>query len=107
MVSAGREEVPGRERYDGYLQLENGVGMLRLLFNEFEEALREAGREMTRRKNFLLQRQSWHIRILDVWQGGCREISRVEVHTYCIRNDFFGERITVSGLITGQDLMAS
>ena len=31
------EEVPEEERYDGYLQLENGVGMLRLLFNEFEE----------------------------------------------------------------------
>ena len=32
------EEVPEEERYDGYLQLENGVGMLRLLLNEFEEA---------------------------------------------------------------------
>ena len=31
-------EVPQEESYDGYLQLENGVGMLRLLFNEFEEA---------------------------------------------------------------------
>ena len=30
----------------------------------------------------------------------------VRIHVYCIRNDFFGERITVSGLITGQDLMA-
>lgn len=30
----------------------------------------------------------------------------LKIHTYCIRNDFFGERITVSGLITGQDLMA-
>ena len=32
------EELPEEERYDGYLQLENGVGMLRLLENEFEEA---------------------------------------------------------------------
>ena len=31
------EDVPEEERYDGYLQLENGVGMLRLLFNEFAE----------------------------------------------------------------------
>ena len=27
-------------------------------------------------------------------------------HVYKIRNDFFGEKITVSGLITGQDLLA-
>lgn len=33
------EEVPEEERYDGYLQLENGVGMMRLLFNEVQEAL--------------------------------------------------------------------
>ena len=32
------QELPEEERYDGYLQLENGVGMLRLLINEFEEA---------------------------------------------------------------------
>ena len=33
------EDVPEEERYDGYLQLENGVGMMRLLFNEVQEAL--------------------------------------------------------------------
>ena len=32
--------------------------------------------------------------------------SGVKVHVYCIRNDFFGEKITVSGLITGQDIIA-
>ena len=30
----------------------------------------------------------------------------VKIHVYCIRNDFFGERITVSGLITGGDIIA-
>ncbi|MDE5680334.1 MAG: DUF512 domain-containing protein, partial [Lachnospiraceae bacterium] len=39
-ILAGRE-LPEEERYDGYLQLENGVGMLRLLLNEFEDAMRE------------------------------------------------------------------
>ena len=34
-------ELPEKERYDGYLQLENGVGMLRLLMDEFQEALEE------------------------------------------------------------------
>lgn len=40
---AGRE-LPEEERYDGYLQLENGVGMLRLLETEVEEALEQRGR---------------------------------------------------------------
>ena len=37
-ILAGRE-FPEEERYDGYIQLENGVGMMRLLINEFQEAL--------------------------------------------------------------------
>ena len=36
-----REEVPEEERYDGYLQLENGVGMIRLLLDEFHDGLEE------------------------------------------------------------------
>ena len=37
-ITAGRE-FPEEERYDGYIQLENGVGMMRLFINEFQEAL--------------------------------------------------------------------
>lgn len=37
-ITAGRE-FPEEERYDGYIQLENGVGMMRMLINEFDEAL--------------------------------------------------------------------
>ena len=37
------KELPGEESYDGYLQLENGVGMLRLLGEEVKEALADTG----------------------------------------------------------------
>ena len=39
-ILAGRP-LPEEERYDGYIQLENGVGMLRLLEEEVESALQE------------------------------------------------------------------
>lgn len=42
-ILAGRE-FPEEERYDGYIQLENGVGMMRLLINEFQEALEQLQR---------------------------------------------------------------
>ena len=41
------QELPEEERYDGYLQLENGVGMLRLLLDEFGEALEEIRKDRT------------------------------------------------------------
>ncbi len=100
------EEVPEEERYDGYLQLENGVGMLRLLFNEFAEGFEAlTGDERQEELSIATGKLAYPYlckmaeEITEKFPGKC-------IHVYCIRNDFFGERITVSGLITGQDLMA-
>ena len=99
------EELPKEERYDGYLQLENGVGMLRLLMNEFEEGYErlngdERDREVSIATGFLaypyIQRMADRI---------VEKYPKSKLHVYGIRNDFFGELITVSGLITGQDLI--
>lgn len=105
-------EMPEEERYDGYLQLENGVGMLRLLLSEFEDALKKkkedadfpdasfAG-ELSMATGLLaypyIQRMA--DRMMEAWTG-------LTIHVYPIKNDFFGEHITVSGLLTGQDLAA-
>ena len=99
------EELPEEERYDGYLQLENGVGMLRLLMNEFEEGYEslngdEIDREVSVATGFLaypyIKRMADRI---------MEKYPKSKIHVYGIRNDFFGELITVSGLITGQDLI--
>lgn len=99
------EELPEEERYDGYLQLENGVGMLRLLMNEFEEGYEslngdERDREVSVATGFLaypyIKRMADRI---------MEKYPKSKLHVYGIRNDFFGELITVSGLITGQDLI--
>lgn len=107
------QELPDEDNYDGYLQLENGVGMLRLLMEEFRDSLRQL------EENGAMAR----------WQKKKREVSAVTgrisapyirrmadrleekfpgltVHLYPIRNDFFGEQITVTGLLTGQDIIA-
>ena len=104
---AGRP-LPEEERYDGYLQLENGVGMLRLLKEEVEETLAEVkpdGETPKRRVSIATGRLAGPFlkelgkRIETVHQN-------VTLQIFEIRNDFFGEAITVSGLITGQDLIA-
>ena len=100
------EELPGEEVYDGYLQLENGVGMLRLLMEEVEQELerREGdGREI----HISLATGRLAAPTLELLMKQiCRKYPGVHVQIYPIRNDFFGESITVSGLITGQDLIA-
>lgn len=97
--------LPEEERYDGYLQLENGVGMLRLLEEEVREELesREGdGRvhELSVATGLLAANaMETHVRRI------CRKYPGVHVRVYPIRNEFFGEKITVSGLLTGRDLM--
>ena len=99
------EELPEEESYDGYLQLENGVGMLRLLLNEFAEALDEEEGDREERRLSLatgllaapyLERMAEQLR---------EKFPRTEVMVCPVKNEFFGEQITVSGLITGQDLV--
>ncbi|MCD8336939.1 MAG: DUF512 domain-containing protein [Lachnospiraceae bacterium] len=107
-VLAGRE-FPEAERYDGYLQLENGVGMMRLLIEEVEETLREetgltaekAPREVSIATGLLA---GPYLRSL--CDRICETHPNLVCHVYEIRNDFFGEQITVAGLLTGTDLRA-
>lgn len=101
------EEMPEEERYDGYLQLENGVGMLRLLLNEFEEAMEEdrnAGRKVTSREVAIVTGRLACPYIKKMTEKMMLQYPELKVHVYAIRNDFFGEMITVSGLLTGQDI---
>lgn len=107
-----QEALPHEERYDGYLQLENGVGMLRLLMDEFAEALEAARRDkkriaaMKERTVSIATGRLAYRFIKEMADALMAEFGNIHVLIYPIRNDFFGEMITVSGLLTGQDLIA-
>ena len=100
---AGRE-IPEAGRYDGYLQLENGVGMLRSLTDDFEEAL-EAQKGDDRSGRLTIATGTL---AADTLRGLVKRFNvkfpNVSVEVVPIINYFFGELITVAGLITGQDL---
>ncbi len=110
---AGRD-LPEAGRYDGYLQLENGVGMLRLFIDECDEAI-ERLKDMFKKNHSLKRRDrkvsmatgklaAPYIRKMASRLTGL--IEGLSVDVYAIRNDFFGETITVAGLLTGQDIEA-
>ncbi len=116
------EELPPADRYDGYLQLENGVGMLRLMLDEFREAMRadrgcfgssSEGSGSCGKAGYGAQEE-----LISIATGKlaapylellAREFMQLYPHkriqVFAIRNDFFGEQITVAGLLTGQDLL--
>ena len=102
-ILAGRE-LPEEDSYDGYLQLENGVGMLRLLENEVKEEL-ERRQGDDREGSVTIATGKLAGPFLESFVGLIRQkYPNVHADIRVIVNRFFGENITVSGLITGRDL---
>ena len=106
------EELPQEDSYDGYLQLENGVGMLRLFMDEFSHGLQQI---LEKYENKKLQQEEELSVITGRLSYPCiqeaanklmENVEGLQIHVHAIRNDFFGENITVSGLLTGTDIMA-
>ena len=115
-------ELPQEDSYDGYLQLENGVGMVRLMLDEFTEALTDA---VSQKQEYLSGKkdacpQSWFAKekisiitgrlvypyIKRMAEQLMEQFPQKELQVLSIRNDFFGEMITVTGLLTGTDILA-
>ena len=80
--------------------------MLRLLFNEFAEGYDALTGDDRRDELSIATGKLAYPYLCKMAEKITEKFPGVRIHVYCIRNDFFGERITVSGLITGQDLMA-
>lgn len=99
-------ELPQEDYYEGYRQLENGVGMLRSLEQDFLSAMRmeehgeapssftiATGTAAAPFMTYLLEQAKAYFPAL-----------RGQV--IAVENDFFGHTIDVAGLLTGQDLSA-
>lgn len=99
------EEFPKEINYDGYQQLENGVGMVRLLLDEFEEAMETLNGDDKKRTLSIATGVSAYPYIKEMAEKLCEKYTNTSVQVYRIINYFFGEQITVSGLLTGQDLI--
>ncbi len=100
-------EVPKEDSYDGYLQLENGVGMLRLLEDEFCDAISKLEKNCSKKETISLATGKLaHPYIKKMCETVENTVAGLKINVYDITNYFFGENITVSGLLTGQDILA-
>ena len=101
-----QRELPPMEAYEDFSQYENGVGMLRSLIDEFDKALEIAEWEGGKRHVSIATGYSAYTTIYDLARKAEERFPELKCDVYRIRNDFFGETITVTGLITAQDLIA-
>ena len=107
-LMAGRP-IPQPEFYEDFAQLENGVGLLSSLREEFQFALEDAeegGFPQKERKVTMVTGEGAYPflnRMLDELRGKC---DTIECNLVPVRNDFFGGGVNVAGLLTGQDVLA-
>ena len=101
------QKLPEAARYDGYLQLENGVGMERLLEDEFYEALNAVSCGSKTKKKITVATGTLAAPLIETLCGEfMRKFPNIKIQVIPIRNEYFGERITVSGLLTGRDIVS-
>ncbi|MDY4413954.1 MAG: DUF512 domain-containing protein [Ruminococcus sp.] len=98
-------KIPGSDYYEDFAQYENGVGMLRSLEDEFMQALECSDYDNQNRKISIATGYSAYNTIKKLAGLAEKKYSGLKCELYSIRNDFFGETITVSGLITATDIL--
>ncbi len=101
-------DLPSESYYEGYPQIENGVGMITSLVTEFDEEIQYLDEYLV---NYRAPRHisvATGVAAYDTISYMARELmARVDglkIDVYKIINNFFGESITVSGLLTGKDI---
>ncbi len=102
-LKAGRE-IPDAEYYNGFPQLENGVGMWALLESEFTQALDECETKEKCRRVTAVTGQAAYPLIKKLAEKAIKKIKGLDVNVVCAKNRLLGEMITVSGLLCGEDI---
>lgn len=92
-------EIPPEEDYEGYPQLENGVGLLRLLEEEFRYALENEDERPARPFSV-----ATGVSAAPFLQKLCA-LAGADARVYAVENDFLGHTVDVAGLLTGGDLL--
>ncbi|MBE6637048.1 MAG: DUF512 domain-containing protein [Ruminococcaceae bacterium] len=103
---SGEAKIPSGKSYEGYPQIENGVGMIRSMADEFAAAMKRIeDLDPHRPRSFSI---ATGVAAYGFIQLMVEEMKKhcynLEGEVYEIKNEFFGETITVAGLITGRDL---
>jgi len=102
---ASEMDFPTYESYEDFDQLENGIGMCRLFKQQVEDELEELKNCEPSANEFTLVTGAAAYEIMMNLAGKIMSKIQVKINVVKIRNDFFGEKITVSGLTTGKDII--
>jgi putative radical SAM enzyme (TIGR03279 family) len=100
--------IPPRRYYGDYPQIENGVGLVRTLLNEWAAIKRNPARALkksAKRSVVIVTSESAHPFLARIGSWLSQNISKANIATVAVRNEFFGGGVTVAGLLTARDVI--
>lgn len=103
-----KQEIPEEKYYDDYPQLENGIGMIRLLLENWEDNKSKFIADMQKLESNLIfiTAVSPSSYIKEIANEVKENLADFTVKTQIVKNKFFGEDVTVAGLLTAEDIFA-
>lgn len=99
------QELPEAERYDDYIQYENGVGMVRMFREDLLETLKDWKVDTRQGKVTLVTAKLIYPTICWAAEQLKKYYPNIEFQVVCVINHYFGEQITVAGLLTATDII--
>jgi NifB/MoaA-like Fe-S oxidoreductase len=101
-----QEQPPGPDQYDGYPQLENGVGLMASFLDEVLDALDKDKYFETEDKTISIATGTAAYGFMKkITEKAGEKFKKVKFNVFSIENEFFGKNITVAGLLTARDMI--
>lgn len=98
-------EFPPYDSYEDFDQIENGIGLFRLLEREIEDSLKNIYKINGSNKKFTIVTGAAAYGIMSDLSDRITKKTGIEINVVKIINECFGKNITVAGLVTGKDII--
>lgn len=99
------KSIPPRKYYGNFGQLEDGVGALRLLLDDFKKEKKSLPKKIKSQNNILFATSQLAKPAIDEISSTLNGIKNLNVQVKAVKSNYWGENISVAGLITSEDLI--
>jgi len=99
-------DIPSEKYYDDFDQIENGVGMVRKFLDQFQIKQKLLPKSLERNLSITLMTGVSAFRLIKrIVEDKLNLIPGLKIKVIAVRNNFFGSTVTVTGLLTGVDML--
>lgn len=100
-----KQDLPDKKYYNGYAQLEDGVGSLRCLLDDFESRKKHIKKSVKQKKEFTIACSECAKSAFTLFAEELNKVKNINLDVHPIKSNFWGKDVNVAGLITAHDLI--